>query len=163
TEIKLPFGDTMVDYGSPFDRIAYFDLFERALGFPASDTERVRKEAPARHAVSPESAGKLDPILLINAPLETVAAKSHDPRKPPSSRHSPAALSPLTRPNPKDPRVADRADLFIGHMELAPHYTELNDPDVQEAKFREQLAGLNAEEATFRTFDADFIRALKVG
>jgi lysyl-tRNA synthetase class 2 len=48
-------------------------------------------------------------------------------------------------------------------MEIGPHYTELNDPDIQEAKFREQLAGIDDEESTFRTFDADFIRALKVG
>ena len=76
-------------------------------------------------------------------------------------------MSPLTRPKPGNPAVAERADLFIGGMELAPHYTELNDPDVQEAKFREQLKGLDAEkgaeENTFRTMDHDFLRALKVG
>jgi lysyl-tRNA synthetase class 2 len=163
SEIKLPFGEISVDYGAPFDRIAYFDLFERALGFSASDTDRARKEALARHVVSAEAAQKLDPILIVNDLFEEFAEKSIDPGKPTFITHYPAALSPLTRPNPKDPRVADRADLFIGHMELAPHYTELNDPDVQEAKFREQLAGLDAEEATFRTFDADFVRALKVG
>ena len=59
--------------------------------------------------------------------------------------------------------MADRADLFIGGMEVAPHYTELNDPDVQAAKFGEQLAGLDDEESTFRNFDEDFVRALKVG
>lgn len=42
-------------------------------------------------------------------------------------------------------------------------YTELNDPDVQAEKFRSQLAGLDEEESTFRTFDEDFVRALKVG
>ncbi|MEM7755835.1 MAG: amino acid--tRNA ligase-related protein, partial [Planctomycetota bacterium] len=31
------------------------------------------------------------------------------------------------------------------------------------SKFREQLAGIDDEESTFRTFDADFVRALKVG
>jgi lysyl-tRNA synthetase class 2 len=52
-------------------------------------------------------------------------------------------------------------------MEIAPHYTELNDPDVQLAKFTEQLKGLDAdkaaEENTFRNLDEDFINALKVG
>ncbi|MHC4976537.1 MAG: amino acid--tRNA ligase-related protein, partial [Planctomycetota bacterium] len=54
-------------------------------------------------------------------------------------------------------------DLFIAGMEIGPSYTELNDPDVQEAKFREQLEGLDDEETTFRNFDEDFIEALKVG
>jgi lysyl-tRNA synthetase, class II len=48
-------------------------------------------------------------------------------------------------------------------MEIGPAYTELNDPDIQEAKFREQLAGIDDEETTFRSFDEDFINALKVG
>jgi len=69
----------------------------------------------------------------------------------------------LTRPKADNPAVAERSDLFIAHMEIAPHYTELNDPDIQEAKFREQLKGLDDEESTFRTFDEDFVRALKVG
>ncbi|HBS29354.1 MAG TPA: lysine--tRNA ligase, partial [Phycisphaerales bacterium] len=42
-------------------------------------------------------------------------------------------------------------------------YTELNDPDVQEQKFRQQLAGLDEEESTFRNLDEDFLFALKVG
>ena len=38
-----------------------------------------------------------------------------------------------------------------------------NDPDIQATKFREQLAGIDDEESTFRNFDHDFIEALKVG
>ncbi|MHC4908151.1 MAG: amino acid--tRNA ligase-related protein, partial [Planctomycetota bacterium] len=30
----LPFGDVSIDYGRPFERVEYGDLFERALGFP---------------------------------------------------------------------------------------------------------------------------------
>ncbi|MFN0134306.1 MAG: lysine--tRNA ligase [Phycisphaerales bacterium] len=165
--LSLPFGDVMVDYGSPFARVTYAELFERALGFPMSNVARARQEAAARHVVSAEAAMKMDGILVVNELFEDVAEKSLDPGKPTFIMEYPAALSPLTRPKPGSPAVAERADLFIGHMEVAPHYTELNDPDVQTAKFREQLAGLDAdksaEENTFRTFDEDFIRALKVG
>ncbi len=48
-------------------------------------------------------------------------------------------------------------------MELVPHNSELNDPDVQRAKFTEQLKGVNDEETTFRTLDEDFLESLKVG
>ena len=47
-------------------------------------------------------------------------------------------------------------------MELANAYTELNDPDIQEANFRRQLKGQNAEESMAR-MDEDFIMALKYG
>ena len=165
--LKLPFGDVLIDYGRPFDRVTYRDLFEKTLGFSMDDIERCRKEAKDRKVMSPEAAAKLDPILVINDLFEEFAEKSIDAGRPTFIMEYPSAISPLTRPKPSNPKVAERADLFIGHMEVAPHYTELNDPDIQEAKFREQLQGLDtdkaAEENTYRTMDHDFLRALKVG
>lgn len=160
---RLAFGEHVVDYGSAFARVTYAELFERALGFPARDVERAREEAVRRGLMAKERAAGLDGVLVVNELFEEFAEASLDPGRPTFVMEYPAALSPLTRPKADDSAVAERADLFIGGMEIAPHYTELNDPEVQEAKFREQLAGLGAEEATFRTFDADFVRALKYG
>ena len=162
--LALPFGDLTIDYGAPFERIRYAELFERELGFAMTDTEKVLAKAAALGLKTADDKGvPLDIVLVVNEVFEAVAEPAIDPAKPTFVTHYPASLSPLTRPNPDDPSIADRADLFIGGMEVGPHYTELNDPDIQEAKFREQLAGLDDEESTFRTFDADFVRALKVG
>ncbi len=162
--LVLPFGDLSIDYGAPFERIRYADLFERELGFPMTDTDAVREKAAALGLKTSDDKGvPLDDVLIVNEVFEAVAEPAIDPAKPTFVTHYPASLSPLTRPNIDDPSIADRADLFIGGMEVGPHYTELNDPDIQEAKFREQLAGLDDEESTFRNFDADFVRALKVG
>jgi len=163
-QIMLPFGNITVDYGSSFRRVKYADLFEQTLGFPMTDTVMVR-EAAAKHGVRTKNDDgvDLDHILVVNKLFEEVVEWTLDPTRPTFITHYPSAISPLTRPNAEDPSVADRADLFIAGMEIAPHYTELNDPDVQAEKFRQQLSGLDDEESTFRTFDADFIQALKVG
>jgi len=164
SKLRLPFGGLEIDYRSTFERIAYFELFEKALGFDAADTGKVMDEAAKRHVKTKNEKGvELDPIFVINELFEDFAETTLDHAKPTFITHYPAALSPLTRPNRDDPNIADRSDLFIGGMELAPHYTELNDPEVQAAKFREQLAGIDDEETTFRNFDEDFIEALKVG
>jgi len=73
----------------------------------------------------------------------------------------PAAICPLTRRHPDDPNVALRFEAFAAGMELGNAYTELNDPEVQEANFRRHLAGQS--DATMAVLDEDFVRALEYG
>ena len=162
--IELPFGDWVIDYGRPFDTITFSELFEKALGFPMTDHGRAVEEAKTRgFKVADKHGTALDPILVVNELFEEVAEPTLDPSRPTFVFDYPSALSPLTRPKADRPEIAERWDLFIGGMEVGPAYTELNDPDIQAAKFSEQLAGLDDEETTFRNFDQDFIDALKVG
>jgi len=170
-EIVLPFGELSINYSKPFARRSYGELFEKAYGFPMTDAKRARETLKrSRSAALHGAIDAMDEILVVNELFEDKERGGEaqlDPATPTFITDYPAAVSPLTRPKRDNPVLADRADLFIGGMEIAPHYTELNDPEIQERKFREQLKGLdaekNAEENTFRTMDHDFLRALKVG
>lgn len=164
----MPFGDLVIDYAAPFEKITYAELFEKALGFSIDEIDKARAECEKRGFKTKSKDGTaIDDIFIINELFEEVAEHSIDPARPTFVMDYPASLSPLTRPKPgtQDNAVplADRWDIFIGGMEIGPAYTELNDPDIQEEKFREQLAGVDDEESTFRTFDEDFVNALKVG
>ncbi len=166
-DVVLPFGELSINYSRPFARVTYGELFRRAWGFDMHDAARARDALKALRPGLAAAIDATDPWLVVNELFEEKGESLLDPAVPTFITDYPAAISPLTRAKPADPALADRADLFIAGMEVAPHYTELNDPDVQEARFREQLRGLdaekNAEENTFRTMDHDFIRALKVG
>lgn len=156
----LPWNGMRIDYRTPFVQVRFGELFERALGFPMEDVARVRAAAVAKHLAD---ATRKDHWLLVNELFEHDAEKLIDASRPTFVLDYPSAVSPLTRPSRAHPELAERWDLFIGGMEIGPAYTELNDPDIQLAKFTEQLAGVGEEDAVFRTLDQAFIDSLRTG
>jgi lysyl-tRNA synthetase class 2 len=75
----------------------------------------------------------------------------------------PAEVSPLARRNDKDPDIVDRFELFIDTKEIANGFSELNDPEDQAERFKEQAARKDAGDAEAMFYDADYIRALEYG
>jgi len=75
----------------------------------------------------------------------------------------PAEVSPLSRRNDEDPFITDRWEFFIGGRELANGFSELNDPEDQAQRFKDQVErkATGDEEAMY--YDADYIRALEYG
>lgn len=156
----LPWGEIRVDYRRPFVQVRFGELFEGGVGCSMHDRDKVRAAAVAAHLASPTTR---DHWLLVNDLFERQAEKLIDPARPTFVLDYPSALSPLTRPSRSNPDIAERWDLFIGGMEIGPAYSELNDPDIQLAKFTDQLKGADEEESTFRSLDEDFITALRTG
>ena len=156
----LPFGELKIDWSRPFERVTYGELFERATGFDMRDEEAVRAKVVE---LGLHKAEGMDHWFAVNELFEEVAEPLIDPARPTFVTGYPSAVSPLTRPDRDDPDLAERWDVFVAGMEVGPAYTELNDPDVQLAKFTEQLAGADDEEQAFRNLDEDFIEALRVG
>jgi lysyl-tRNA synthetase, class II len=74
-----------------------------------------------------------------------------------------AEVSPLARRNDKDPEIVDRFELFVDTKEIANGFSELNDPEDQAERFREQVALKESGDAEAMYYDADYIRALEYG
>jgi len=73
----------------------------------------------------------------------------------------PTDISPLSKQKPDDPSLTERFELFIGGMELANGFSELNDPFDQERRFRAQVEKGDPESP--KEVDTDYIRALSHG
>jgi lysyl-tRNA synthetase class 2 len=73
----------------------------------------------------------------------------------------PVEVSPLAKQRPDDPRFTERFELYIGGMELANAFSELNDPDVQAERFSQQIAARERGDQEAHLFDADYVRALE--
>ncbi len=75
----------------------------------------------------------------------------------------PAEVSPLARRKDADAELTDRFELFIDAKEVANGFSELNDPEDQAQRFREQAAKKDSGDAEAMHYDADYIRALEYG
>lgn len=68
-------------------------------------------------------------------------------------------LCPLARTKKEDPFLTERFELFIGGLEVANAYSEVNDPQEQRKRFSAQLV----EKEEKQKIDEDFLRALEYG
>jgi len=75
----------------------------------------------------------------------------------------PTDVSPLARRKDSDPSVTERFELFADGRELGNGFSELNDPDDQAERFREQVARKSEGQEETMDYDADYIRALEHG
>ncbi|MEA3639240.1 MAG: lysine--tRNA ligase [Lamprobacter sp.] len=75
----------------------------------------------------------------------------------------PTEVSPLARQSDTDPFVTDRFEFFVAGREIANGFSELNDPEDQAERFRQQAAEKDAGDLEAMHFDADYICALEHG
>jgi len=155
-ELKLPWGDKTIDFTSPFTRKTYDELFAEHTGLAADDAAAI---AALAEQLGFNTVGKHPDVVKSFVFEEKVEDALMGPI---FVTDYPASICPLTKRKAADPLLAERFELFIEGMEVANAYTELNDPDLQEELFTNQLAGLPEEESMAK-MDHDFIRALRNG
>lgn len=149
------FHSKVIDFTPPWPRRKYADLLREYAGVSMVDGDAVRKKAASLgidHA-------KKDIAVVVNEVFE--ATVEHHLVQPTFVYDYPAAICPLTRRHPEDASIALRFEAFVATMEIGNAYTELNDPEVQEANFHQQLAGEGDE--TMAVMDEDFVTALEYG
>ncbi|MEO7166925.1 MAG: amino acid--tRNA ligase-related protein, partial [Chthoniobacterales bacterium] len=138
----------------PWRRARYRDLVTEAAGadwFSLTTEERRAKCRELGVEVSPQLA---DYEVTQQVFEKLVEEKTFDPL---FVTHCPKELVPLAKQNEDDDSLVDVFELLINGQEIAPGYTELNDPMVQRHRLLEQ-----AGEET-QKLDEDFLLALEHG
>lgn len=75
----------------------------------------------------------------------------------------PSAMAALAKKSDRDPRYAQRFELYIGGLELGDCYTELTDWKEQKNRFKKELKEIARLGKTQYDYDHDFIGALQAG
>ncbi|MDI9503713.1 MAG: lysine--tRNA ligase [Erysipelotrichaceae bacterium] len=158
---KLPWGDVVIDVGSPFRRVHMVDLvkeetdidFRKEMSF--EDAVKLAKEHKIKIEKHWTGVGH-----IINAFFEEYC---EDKLVQPTFVYGhPKEISPLAKMS-KDPRFADRFELFVNGNEIANAFSELNDPIDQMKRFEAQLEAKKLGDEEASDMDEDFVEALEYG
>ena len=75
----------------------------------------------------------------------------------------PVEISPLAKKCPKNKRMTERFEVFIGGREYGNAFSELNDPIDQYERFKKQVEAKEAGDEEAGMMDEDYINALEIG
>lgn len=154
------FAETEIDLEPPWRRLSLRDAIleqagvDIALRDVAALRERLQREGA--DTASSSTYGQLVDDLL---------SKFVEPRllQPTFLVDYPVELSPFARRQPDDELQVQRFEAFVGGMEIANAFSELNDPDDQHARFVQQSEAREQGDELTESLDEDYIRALEFG
>ena len=171
---KIKYGEHEIDF-SKFERLSMREAVRKfwpaaaaappelaelvAPGGPRAIAERYNAYARSQGADPIADAGKLSDGELTGELFEAVAERHL--LQPTFIYDFPSEISPLSKRRADDASLAERFELFVGGMEIANGFSELNDPAEQERRFRAQVekGGHDAP----KEVDEDYVRALSHG
>jgi len=154
-EIKHAVSGEIINFAGTWREVRYKDLIRTETGdpdwFARSKAEKISRAEQLGLSIHP---GWQD-FEVTNE----IFSKRIEPTliQPTFVTHLPKELCPLAKITPDDLSTIDVFELCIGGMEVAPAYSEQNDPDVQ----REMFAAQAGEEQ--QNIDHDFLLALEHG
>ena len=161
--------ETRYDFGKPFDRLSMGEAIlkywpeanEAAIRDPEAHLDEMKAMAKQLHIKEPEVDGIWGAGKYLCEIFEATAEEKLI--QPTFITEYPWEVSPLARRNDDNPFITDRFEFFVGGRELANGFSELNDPEDQEARFRKQVEEKDAGDDEAMHFDEDYIRALEYG
>ncbi|MBJ07418.1 MAG: lysine--tRNA ligase [Verrucomicrobiaceae bacterium] len=144
-----------LDLSRPWKRASYHELVKGAAGDDWFELSPEQRRAKAQNEFRLEIGSDLEDYEVTQQVFEKLVEEhTFDPCY---VTHVDAKLIPLAKLNPENPAVIDVYELIINGQEISPGYSELNDPDVQRARFEEQSGGETQQ------IDHDFVETLEHG
>lgn len=154
--------DLALDFAKPFARLSLKDAilkYNPKLKLEDIESVAAAKKVAASLQIPVQESSGLGKIQ-VDIFEETVEQQLLQPT---FITGYPAEVSPLARCNDENTFITDRFELFIAGREIANGFSELNDPDDQAERFRQQMEDKAAGNEEAMPYDADYIIALEHG
>ena len=154
-------GEKVLDFTGPFRRKAMHELVKDRTGIDFLSIDG----AEAARAAAKSAGCKIEGHENWGQALEIVFGEKveHELIQPIHVTHHPRDISPLSKVDPKEPRLTERFETYANGIELANGFSELNDPIDQFERFEAQVKMRERGDDEAQQMDADFVTALEYG
>ena len=155
---KVPRGEAEIDFAPPWRRITLREAILEQAGIDI--VEHSTREALAK-AIGTEP----DPKEGWGKLVDGLLSKSVEPGliQPTFIFDYPVELSPFAKRHRSEEGMVERWEAFVGGVEVANSFTELNDPDEQRRRFEQQAAEVARGDEEAQPYDEAFVEALEQG
>ena len=151
-----------LDFAKPFDRLTMKEaIVKYGPGITMKDLASLEKAQAWCAQLKVETGKGWELGHYINALFEELVEENL--QQPTFITSYPAVVSPLARLSDSDPEFTDRFEFFIGGREMGNGFSELNDPDDQAGRFRQQAEQKKHGDDEAMYYDEDYITALQHG
>ncbi|MFH1202110.1 MAG: lysine--tRNA ligase [Candidatus Omnitrophota bacterium] len=160
---KIAYQGSEIDLKTPWRRLSFAKVVKDLYNINPDDDVNVwikkLKEMGSKRKIDLDIKGKMSRSQLTHLITELFE---------PDSKHEPtfaidlfSEACPLAKAKKDNPLLAERFELFMGGIEVANAYSELNDPIEQRQRFEKELKA-DAENSSGK-LDEDFVEALEYG
>lgn len=159
--LKMQTEEGEIDFGQPFEVIAYYDLLKRyAL---ISEPEKLSLEEAILKAK--QFGVTVDEAWNLAKVLDHIYKKVCRPKliQPTYIIDYPASFFPLAKRKANNPELLDAFQLVVGGVEIAKAFSELNDPIDQRDRFAQQEKDKAAGDTEAQVTDEDYLEAMEHG
>ncbi len=160
---KFTYQGEELDFTPPWPRVSYRDVVMHHSGIDINKIDDEKKLLAAIRAKKIQL--DLNGVVGYGALLDTLYKATARPHLtgPMFLTDRPTAFVALAKRLPTDPAKTASFQLLVAGRELINAYNELNDPEDQAARWREQELLGKKGQSEHEAFDADYIRALEYG
>jgi lysyl-tRNA synthetase, class II len=155
---KVERGETTIDFAPPWRRLTLREAILERSGIDIA-------EHPEREALARAIGGSVDPKAGWGKLVDGLLSKDVEPGliQPTFLLDYPAELSPFAKVHRSEPGLVERWEAFVGGVEIANSFSELNDPDEQRRRFEQQATEIDRGDDEAQPYDEGYVEALEQG
>jgi lysyl-tRNA synthetase, class II len=155
---RIERGGATIDLAPPWRRVTLREAIRERTGIDLA-------EHPTREALAAAMGTEPDPAEGWGKLVDGLLSKSVEPElvEPTFVLDYPVELSPFAKAHRTEPGLVERWEAFVGGVEIANSFSELNDPDEQRRRFEQQAAERERGDEEAQPYDEAFLEALEHG